>query len=105
MLENESALDNIDEILSVPGLGFCQIGPADLSVSLGHPLEGDHPEVREAMETFFAAGDDHGVPIGLSRGFVGSVDASLELGASLVNVVSDVGAAREVASSRHPDGS
>lgn len=94
MLENASAVENIDEILSVPGLGFCQIGPSDLSVSLGHPLEQDHPEVRDAMETFFAAGADHGVPMGISRGYVGSVDAAVEMGASLVNVGSDVGAAR-----------
>lgn len=103
MLENESALANIDEILSVPGLGFCQIGPSDLSVSLGHPLEQDHPEVRDAMDTFFAAGEDHGVPMGVSRGYVGSVDAALDLGASLVNVASDVGAAREVVGTRLAD--
>lgn len=103
MLENQAALENIDEILSVSGLGFCQIGPSDLSVSLGHPLEQDHPAVRDAMETFFAAGEDHGVPIGVSRGYVGSVDAALDMGASLVNVASDVGAAREAVSSRLAD--
>ncbi|MFB6311962.1 MAG: HpcH/HpaI aldolase/citrate lyase family protein [Salinirussus sp.] len=96
MLENASALENIDDILSVPGLGFCQIGPSDLSVSLGHPLEQDHPEVRAAMETFFDAGEEHGVPIGVSRGYVGSVEAALEMGASLVNIGSDVGAARSI---------
>ena len=100
MLENESALDNIDEILSVPGLGFCQIGPSDLSVSLGHPLEQAHPEVRDAMETFFAAGQDHGVPIGVSRGYVGTIDAAIDMGASLVSIASDVGAVREAVATR-----
>jgi 2-keto-3-deoxy-L-rhamnonate aldolase RhmA len=103
MLENESALDNVDDILSVPGLGFCHIGPADLSVSLGHPLEQDHPEVRDAMRTFFAAGEDHGIPIGVGRGYVGSVDAALDMGASLVNVASDVGAARDAVATRLAD--
>ena len=34
-IEAEKALDNIDEILSVPGIDACYIGPVDLSVSLG----------------------------------------------------------------------
>ena len=37
-ISTEKALDNIDEILSVPGIDACYIGPADLSVSLGFDI-------------------------------------------------------------------
>src|SRR5688500_777042 len=35
IIEDKEALDNVDEILSVPGLGIVEIGPWDLSQSLG----------------------------------------------------------------------
>lgn len=100
MIENATALENIDEIFSVPHLGFARIGPSDLSVSMGHPLEQDHPEVREAIETILAAGEDHDVPVGLSAGYVGGVEAAVEMGSVMVTLGSEVGAARQVLSER-----
>ena len=41
-IETRAAVENVDEILDVPELGFVFIGPLDLSVSLGHPGEIDH---------------------------------------------------------------
>ena len=35
MIESRTAIENIDEILAVPGLSGVLIGPADLSFSLG----------------------------------------------------------------------
>jgi 4-hydroxy-2-oxoheptanedioate aldolase len=35
MIETRDALNNLDEILSVPGLDAIYIGPADLSNALG----------------------------------------------------------------------
>lgn len=37
MIETVEALDNLDEILSLPGIDAVYVGPADLSVSLGLP--------------------------------------------------------------------
>lgn len=50
MIENRTAVENIDEIVSVPDLDFVRIGAADLSIALGHPYETDHPAVREHVE-------------------------------------------------------
>ncbi|MHA1860348.1 MAG: aldolase/citrate lyase family protein, partial [Candidatus Asgardarchaeia archaeon] len=36
------------EILSVDGIDMVQFGPADYSLSIGHPGELNHPKVREA---------------------------------------------------------
>ena len=36
-IESAAALPRIEEILAVPGLGFAEMGPGDLSISLGLP--------------------------------------------------------------------
>ena len=48
MIEKKSAIDDLENILSVPGIDMVQFGPADYSMSLGHPGEFKHPEVKEA---------------------------------------------------------
>jgi 2-dehydro-3-deoxyglucarate aldolase len=39
MVETEEAVENIEDIVSVPGLGFVFIGSMDLSIALGTPIE------------------------------------------------------------------
>lgn len=48
--ETGTALQNLDEILTVDGVDGVFIGPADLSASLGHPDDAGHPEVMAAIE-------------------------------------------------------
>ena len=48
MIEKKSAVENLEEILSVDGVDMVQFGPADYSISIGHPGEYNHPKVREA---------------------------------------------------------
>ena len=48
-LEGVDAVDNIQEILSVPGLDIAFIGPYDLSQSLGVTGQVDDPRVAKAM--------------------------------------------------------
>ena len=45
-IESKQAHDNLDGILSVPGLTGITGGPHDLAASLGHPGEPDHPECQ-----------------------------------------------------------
>ena len=53
MIETTKALQNLDEILSVPGLNGVYVGPSDLSLSMGRPptLDPSDPDVLAAMET------------------------------------------------------
>ena len=39
MIETQKAIDNIDEILSVPGIDVLLVGPSDLSIELDVPLD------------------------------------------------------------------
>src|ERR1700719_1770017 len=45
LLEDAAVLDNLDTILSVPGIDLYSIGPNDFAQSLGYPGQPDHPEV------------------------------------------------------------
>jgi 4-hydroxy-2-oxoheptanedioate aldolase len=47
MIESRPAIDNINAILNVPGLGGILIGPADLSLSLGVGNPGGNPTAPE----------------------------------------------------------
>jgi 4-hydroxy-2-oxoheptanedioate aldolase len=48
MIEKKPAMDNLDEILAVPGIDMVQFGPSDYSVSLGVPGKGGSDEVQTA---------------------------------------------------------
>jgi 2-keto-3-deoxy-L-rhamnonate aldolase RhmA len=43
-------IDNLEAILSVPGIDLYSIGPNDFSQSLGYPGQPDHPEVVKTMQ-------------------------------------------------------
>ena len=49
-VEHIEGVDHLEAILAVPGVDGFFIGPYDLSASLGHPGEFDHPEVVAAMD-------------------------------------------------------
>lgn len=50
-IEHKEAVENLDEILKVPGIDSICIGPYDLSGSYGKLGQTDDPEVVEAIET------------------------------------------------------
>jgi 4-hydroxy-2-oxoheptanedioate aldolase len=49
-IESKTAHDNLDSILSVPGLTGITGGPHDLAASLGYPGEPEHPECQRLTE-------------------------------------------------------
>lgn len=60
-IETREAVEQIEEIVTTPGVDVALIGPNDLSISLGVPAQIDGPEVRAAIETTIAACQKHGV--------------------------------------------
>lgn len=96
MIERRRAVENIEAILSVPDLGFVFIGANDLSISLGHPRETDHPEVRGAIEQIEDACLDAGVPFGAPRHDTETAARALKAGYRILRVGDEVGAVREV---------
>ncbi len=49
-IEEVVALENLDEILKVDHIDVFFVGPGDLSQSLGHIGEMDHPDVQKALD-------------------------------------------------------
>lgn len=64
-IEHKSALDHLDEILTVPGVDGFIIGPYDLSCSMGIPGEFGHSDFIAAMERIRTTGERLGVAAGL----------------------------------------
>lgn len=48
MIEKESAVENLEALLSVEGVDMVNFGPADYSMSIGLTGQFDHPRVKEA---------------------------------------------------------
>jgi len=63
-IEHIDAVQNIDDIFSVPGIDAFIIGPYDLSGSMGKPGKFDNDEVQEAIGKVLQAGKKYGVPAG-----------------------------------------
>ena len=64
-IESVKALENLDELLSVPGLDAVFIGPHDLSVSLGLPEDYDHPVFEKAVKMIIEKCRTHNVAVGI----------------------------------------
>jgi 4-hydroxy-2-oxoheptanedioate aldolase len=63
--ESVPALENLDEILTVPGLDGLIIGPHDLSCSLEVPEDYQNPIFQDAVTTIIKKTRDSGLPIGI----------------------------------------
>ena len=61
-------VENIDEILAVPGLTSLAFGPMDLSASLGHRGQPSHPDVQSAVRHVVERAGAAGIPTGVSIG-------------------------------------
>jgi 2-dehydro-3-deoxyglucarate aldolase len=65
MLEHVKAVENVDEILAVPGIDATFIGPYDLSASMNLAGQLDHPDVLGAQQRIVDACAQAGVPSGI----------------------------------------
>jgi 2-keto-3-deoxy-L-rhamnonate aldolase RhmA len=64
MIETKSLADDIEEVLSIPGIDMIQFGPSDFSISIGHPDEGyKNTQITDAMERCYSAAKKKGIRI------------------------------------------
>jgi len=64
LLETARAFENLDAIVSTPGLDVAWMGHYDLTVSMGIPAEFDNPRFLEMMDRLVASCRRHGVAPG-----------------------------------------
>ncbi len=67
-IEQAEALENIGEILAVPGLASIVVGPNDLANSLGFVGQPRHAQVLRAIDTVIAKARAAKVPMGIAVG-------------------------------------
>ena len=65
MIEEERAVEKIDEIAATPGADVIFIGTSDLSFSMGLRGNTEHPRVQEAVKRVLAAGKANKKAVGL----------------------------------------
>jgi 4-hydroxy-2-oxoheptanedioate aldolase len=65
MIETQRAIDSIDEILSVPGIDVLLVGPSDLSIELGVPLDYPSDTYQAGLDKIAAGCKRHNVVPGM----------------------------------------
>jgi 2-keto-3-deoxy-L-rhamnonate aldolase RhmA len=65
-IETDTALKNLEEILSVPGIDACYVGPYDLSCNMGFgiPPKWEEPRYLAALDKILKVAAKHHLPAG-----------------------------------------
>jgi 4-hydroxy-2-oxoheptanedioate aldolase len=107
MIETKEGIDNLEEIVTTPGLGGVYIGRSDLAYALGLPPNGDteEPLHLETVDRILRACKRHGVPAGIHTSSLEWTQRRLAAGFEFVTLGSDAGfmmqaAARDLAAAR-----
>ncbi len=90
MIEKHSAVERLEEILSVKGIDMIQWGPVDYSMSIGRPGARNSPEVKAVERRVFETAIKMGIP---PRAEINSVDEAkyyLDMGVRHFNIATDL---------------
>jgi 2-keto-3-deoxy-L-rhamnonate aldolase RhmA len=83
-IEDREAVECVEEIAAVPGVDVLFVGPGDLSMSYGVPLQFNHPLLIAAMERVNAATRSAGNWWGTTSGTPEAAQQALDRGARIV---------------------
>ena len=75
-IESVPDVENLDQILEVPGIDAVQIGPNDLSVSMMIPEQNDHPEFDKMVRVIIKKARAHNIGVGIH--FWNSLEQEIE---------------------------
>src|SRR4030095_4787102 len=89
-IERKRAIDNIDELLSVPGVDVALIGPFDLTISLGQESTGA-PAVDAAIQQVVDSAKRNGIASGTHTGESAVVVDWYKRGMTILTCNSDLG--------------
>mmetsp|Transcript_93039 Transcript_93039/g.164511 ORF Transcript_93039/g.164511 Transcript_93039/m.164511 type:complete len:231 (+) Transcript_93039:3-695(+) len=93
VIETVEAIDNVDEIASVPGLDCLILGANDLSAALGVPYQNEHPLTAAATDKILAAARKHGKYVMFSTRYPEIAKRLVKKGVQIVHIGHDVLAA------------
>jgi 2-dehydro-3-deoxyglucarate aldolase/4-hydroxy-2-oxoheptanedioate aldolase len=90
-LESAKAFENLEAIVSVPGVDVAWVGHYDLTVSMGIPAQFDHPRLLQAMDDLVAVCRRHGVAPGFLPPTQESAAHWIGKGFRMISLGSDIG--------------
>ena len=88
-IETKSALENLDEILSVKDVDVAFVGPTDLTVSLGLADDRTNPRVIDAMKMVVSGCESHGKVPGVLAATPDEAKRAVSLGFRFIGLGSD----------------
>ncbi|HEV2273224.1 MAG TPA: aldolase/citrate lyase family protein [Acidobacteriaceae bacterium] len=91
LLETVKAFENLEEIISVPGIDVAWVGHYDLTVSMGIPADFDHPRFLEAMDSLVSVCRRHGVTPGFLPPTPQAAAHWINKGFRMIGLGSDIG--------------
>jgi 4-hydroxy-2-oxoheptanedioate aldolase len=97
MVETVPALEQLDQIVAVPGVDAVFMGPSDFAISMGHPPRSDDPEHRGRLEGVPAVCHEHGVVAGIACGSVELLRRWRAAGYTMLSLPSDLVMLRQAA--------
>jgi 4-hydroxy-2-oxoheptanedioate aldolase len=88
-IEDVEAVECVEQIAGVEGVDLLFVGPADLSLSLGVPLQFQHPKMQAAIDRVASATARAGKWWGIPTGTLQAAQSALDRGARMVTCGSD----------------
>ena len=89
-IETIDAVNNLDDILTTPGVDAFLVGPSDLSASMGYIGQPTHPEVEKIVAKVIKRGKELGIPGGYAATTVELNKLRIEQGFQWITVGGDV---------------
>jgi len=89
-IESEEGVENVEEIVSVPGIDAVMIGPSDLSQDMGIPGQIKHPKVVEAFHKVIDSCNKHSVAPGIHLQDIELVEQWINEGMRLITFSYDI---------------
>src|SRR5581483_8481545 len=94
MIEEASAVDQIEDIAATPGIDVLFIGTSDLSFSMGLRGRQNEPQLKDAIAKIVAAGRKHGKFLGRPAGSAEQIAQYREQGFQFFQTQTELGLMR-----------
>ena len=98
-IESAAALQNLDDILSVPGIDVAFVGPNDLHAQIGltPSSDGAEPEFMDALERIKTSAQKHSIAMGIFSSNGAAASVRIKQGFQMISVTTDVSSMIEAA--------
>jgi 4-hydroxy-2-oxoheptanedioate aldolase len=88
-IEDREAVECVEKIAQVAGVDLLFVGPADLSLSYGVPMQFDHPQIQQAIDRVACAAAQAGKWWGIVTESAEAAQNALDRGARMVTCAND----------------